>query len=71
MNRAENIIALVNFAIGRDAITRKDAVRVLSMVGTLLNGDGHETDIDASPGMIKLWKEVNRKWEPSPEEETT
>jgi NTP pyrophosphatase (non-canonical NTP hydrolase) len=62
VNNAENIVALVDAAAKRDAITCADAVRILGGVIGLLNLG---RPVDDCQVMRNMHKEVNRKWPPS------
>jgi hypothetical protein len=62
MNRAEYIIASIERANKRDAISQRESVRVLTEVASLLNSGMSAAEIDNAPGMKRLWKEVGRKW---------
>lgn len=63
MNRAAQIIKVLNDADIRGDIAPRDKAQALVELAELLNCGMTATEIDLSQEMEWLWKRVNRKWE--------
>jgi hypothetical protein len=59
MNRAEYIIKTISDANEAGIIDQTNSVRILVEVASLLNSGQDPADIDESPEMNRIWKDVH------------
>jgi hypothetical protein len=62
MNRAENIMFVLDRADKEGLIRSRDSARVYKQLAGFLNSGLTASEIDTSPAVEQLWKEVGRKW---------